>query len=141
MPLDTAIATYSGNRVDPIIDPEHARMIHVNLGNSLTLAAGTVLGELTATPGKFKAYASGNSDGSEVPKVILRYAAKSDASGNVSVGDAVPGEFGQVAKSVEAWYCGTFKTTELTGLDANAVAVLNARYVSGVLADGVIRIP
>jgi hypothetical protein len=90
---------------------------------------------LTATPGQFKAYASGNADGSQIPKGILQYACTTDGSGNITIAN----EQGLTQKAVPMYIGGIFKTTELTGLDANAVSVLNGNIVTGVLADGLFQ--
>jgi hypothetical protein len=132
----SATNTYSAAaKLQPYIDPENAREIEVNLGNSLTLAKGTLLGEVTATPGVFKAYASGNSDGSQVPKAILSYSVTTDGSGNVTLAN----DQGVVRKYAPAYYCGTFATGDLVGLDANAITVMGARLVMGTTSSGVVR--
>jgi len=95
----------------------------------------------TGTPGVFKAYAAGNTDGSQVPKLILVYPVTTDASGNITFGTATGGgEFGQTYKSCPAYENGVFKTTDLAGLDANAVTVMGAMLTDGTLASGTIRI-
>lgn len=131
----TASMTFSAARLDPYMDPEDAPMIDVGIAASLTLAKGTILGEVTATPGKYKAYASGNSDGSQVPKVILAYAVTTDASGNITV----DGEFGQTRKTVSAYIAGTFLVSDLTGLDANAMTVMKGRQLIGDVTAGLVR--
>lgn len=110
--------------------------------HNVTLAAGTysrgtVLGELTATPGTFKPYAAANTDGSQTAKLILKWGCVVDAQGNVTLA----GEFGQTQRGVEAYYGGgnVFKTTELVGLDAGAVTSLGASLVEGTLANGLLR--
>jgi len=124
----------SANRLDPILDAEEASLININIGPSLTLARGTVMGETTATPGLFKPYASGNVDGTQIPKGVLQYACTTDASSNITIAN----EFGVTQKAAPLYVSGIFKTTDLTGLDANAVAVLQGRYITGVLADGIL---
>jgi hypothetical protein len=141
-----ATTTYSGNRLVPVYNAEDALRQPVKLPASVVYAKGTVLGELTATPGTFKAYTSGASDGSQIPKSILEYACATDASGNITLGGAATGgQFGETRLVVPAYFTGAFKTAELvqTGagaIDANAVTVLGAHLVSGTLADGVIQI-
>lgn len=125
----------ASGKLQPYMDPENAREIEISLGNSLTLAAGTVLGEVTATPGVFKAYATGNADGSQTAKVILSYAVTTDASGNITIAN----EFGVTRKSCPAYYCGTFATGDLVGLDAGAVTTLG-HLVIGTTSSGVLRI-
>lgn len=124
-------ATY---RLDPFYDAEDAEMINVNLADA-TYARGTVLGELTATPGKFAAYASGASDGSQTAKGFLRDAC-TVSSGNVTLHD----EVGITRKYASMYYSGIFKTSELTGLDAGGLEDLNANLISGTLADGIVQL-
>lgn len=126
-----AIAT---NRLDPVLKAEEAILININIVPSQMLARGTVMGELTATPGTFKPYASGNVDGSQIPKGVLQYALTTDGGGNITIAN----EFGIAQKAAPMYVSGIFKTTDLAGLDANAVAVLQGRYVTGVLADGIL---
>lgn len=132
-----SINTYDpqGQRLDPFYEADDAAEIHVNLADG-TYPKGTVLGELTATPGTFKAYADANSDGSGVAKAILRYACTA-ASGVITLADEV---VGLQRRSVDAFYRGVFKTSELVGFDAAALADLNGALISGTVADGVVRI-
>lgn len=77
----------------------------------------------------FRAYASGNTDGSQIPKAILQYACTTDYLGNITI----LGEFGQTWKTAPAWMSGYFRIQDLVGLDANAVTLLAANIVSGTL--------
>lgn len=134
MPL-TAQSSYSNTQLIAVYGQLTPETVAVNIAPSTTLAAGTLLGELTATPGTFKAYASGNVDGSQVPKGFLMYPVVTDASGNITnIGD-----FGMVLKTVPMFLSGAFKTASLTGLDANALTVMNGHVISGVLANGIVR--
>jgi hypothetical protein len=91
----------------------------------------------TAGPsGTYKAYTSGASDGSQIPKVILAYAATTDASGNITYGGQ---DFAETRKSAPAYISGTFRTEELVGLDANAVTVMGARLLNGTVGTGTVR--
>src|SRR3954471_19651801 len=120
----TPIQTWGMGRLDPFLEAEEADEQAVNLIPSTTFLKGTLLGELTATPGVFKAYASGNADGSQVPKCILRYDCVTDAAGFVTYGSGPAGTaeyIGQKTRSIDAFYSGIFKTTDLVGLDAAAV--------------------
>lgn len=106
-------------------------------GVAANYARGLVVGELTTMPGTFKAYASGNTDGSQVAKGILQYACSVDVNGNVTLA----GEFGQQQRGVPIYFGGggVFDTTQLVGLDANAVANLGGSLVQGTLAAGQFR--
>lgn len=133
----TAIQQYSGSRLEPYMDAEDALCIDVQLPASATYAAGTVLGELTATQGTYKAYASGNADGSQNPKAILVYAATVDGSGNITL----PGEFGATVKAVPVYIAGTFATADLTGLDATALTNSGGwRLIEGTVTAGILRL-
>lgn len=129
------VNAYTNIRVEPAFDPESALMKHCNLATG-TYAAGTVIGELTATPGTFKAYLSGASDGSQIPKGILRYGCVVDGSGNISLGD----DLGSKTKSIEFYIAGYFQSQDLIGLDANALTVMNGRIVQGTITTGVVKI-
>lgn len=83
------------------------RAVTIASGNNL--AAGTVLGKVTAS-GKYVAYASGASDGSENPVGVL--------SKNV---DATSED-----KTGSIYLRGQFWTDGLVGMDANALSALPA---------------
>jgi hypothetical protein len=134
----SAIYTFepSGAQLIPVFTQEHVNTINVNLVAG-TYVRGTVLGELTATPGKYRAYAAANTDGSQVPKGLLQYSCVVDASGNVTLA----GEFGQTQMGVPMIFGGghVWDTTQLTGLDANAITVLGASLIEGTAAAGLLR--
>jgi hypothetical protein len=77
-------------------------------------------------PGKYAAYASGASDGTQTAKGFLRDACVV-SSGNVTLKD----ETGITRKYAAMYYSGVFKTSELTGLDAGGLEDLNANLISG----------
>jgi hypothetical protein len=132
----TAQNTFSmANRLDPYYEGNEAPVVNINLGNSLTLAKGTVMGELTATPGTFIAYASGNADGSQIPKGILQYAVTTDGSGNATIAN----EQGLTQKAVPMYIGGIFNIADLTGLDANAVTKLGGNIVMGIISAGLFQ--
>lgn len=129
--------TYSNtNQVYPFFNASDAHMLNVKLSPSLTIAKGTILGEVSATPGTYKPYASGNTDGSQIPKLILTQSVVTDASSVVTRA----GEHRAGVKHAPAYNPrGTWKTQDLVGMDANAVTVLNASLVQGDLTTGLIR--
>ena len=140
----TPIQTWGMGRLDPFYEPDEASEQAVNLIPNTTFLKGTLLGELTATPGTFKAYATGNVDGSQVPKCVLRYDCVTDASGFVTLGGGPAGTSehpGEKTRSVDAFFSGYFKTTDIVGLDAGAITAMGAHLVSGVLSNGVIVLP
>lgn len=132
----TATDTYTGDRLVPLIAPEEARRLHVSLAVG-TYAKGTLLGEVTATPGTYRAYADANTDGSQTARAILEYAVTADASGNITA----LGDRGPTTKTTPAYRGGTFQATDLVGLDAAAVADLGAHFLEGGVAGGIIVIP
>jgi hypothetical protein len=125
--------------LQPIYEPDRAVQHHVKLGNSLTLAKGTVLGQITAS-GLWIAYASGAADGSQIPRAVLAYDCVTDGSGNVTIGG---GQQGETYPTAPAYYVGDFDVTELAGL--NAAALTNQpgwRLLWGVVAGpGVLHMP
>jgi hypothetical protein len=124
--------TFERNKLIALYHENKAQRMNVALGNSLTLAQGTVLGEVTATPGVYKAYASGNADGTQVAKCVLEYACTTDASGNITL----DGEFGLTVKTVSAFLPNSgvaFSIADLTGLDATALTALGGSIAQGAL--------
>lgn len=96
------------------------------LAPSLTLAKGTVLGQITAS-GLYKAYASGNADGSQKARVILQYAVTTDAGGNAT------DDIGGISPTAAAYMAGCFNYSDLTGFDAQAATDLGARFINGAV--------
>lgn len=136
----TAFDTYTGLAgLMPYMDPETAHMrvvpmVPAGSGTTYAIAKGTVLGEVTATR-KYKAYATAAVDGSGVAMLIAQQDCTVDDAGNVTI--TTDRTFSE--KGLPAYYCGVFKTTDLVGLDADAVTDLKARFIAGVLADGIFR--
>lgn len=124
----TAQNTYAFNRVDPFsnADDAMASLIREKFVASLTLAAGTIVGKVTAT-GLYKAYASGNADGSQIPVGVLQYAVTTDGSSNITNWN----EWGAQPTTAPIYTQGEFLIADLTGLDDNAVLKL-AGHVDGV---------
>lgn len=140
MPL---IHTFAGEKLEPAMNPDLARTISVKLIASVTLAAGTVLGRVTAS-NLWKAYADGNSDGSQTARAILVYPVATDADGKHYIGAAATSEHGQYETSVPAYICGDFYDADLTGLDANGLADMYGRIILGddlSDANAVVHIP
>lgn len=108
-------------------------------GHSVTLVHTTTGAAATGTYG---AYASGNSDGTQLPKAILMYPCVVTNVGgvlqivtaNAGGSSEVPGGFELYA---QAYFHGTFRTQELVGLDANAVTKLAGNIVQGTSAAGI----
>lgn len=125
---------YTGQKLEPFECPREAVTESVPFGASLTIAKGTVVG-IKTSDGKWYAYANANSDGTEVARGIAQYNFTTDADGNVTIAS----ETGVEYHTAPIYVAGTFRTTELTGLDAAGVTDLG-RIIAGALADGVLRI-
>ena len=108
---------------------------------SLTGGSATMV-ETTqgAIAGVMKAYASGNSDGSEVPKGILQYDIVTDSAGRVYLGTSAANQYGDVRLDAPVYFAGTFDCSLLTGLDANALTAAKWRLISGSVATGIVRL-
>lgn len=132
-----ASSVYSADagRLVPLF-PKDARRISVQLLASTTYLRGTVLGEVTATPGTYGAYLSTNTNGTANATLILEYACTTDASGNITS----IGEWGQTRLTTPAFYMGDFRSQELSGLDANAILKLGARLVEGTNTIGILHL-
>ena len=136
-------------KLDPIYQVgADARTVNVTLSAG-TYTRGLVLGELTATPGKFSGYNAANTDGTAVPKGILQYSCTVDASGNVTLA----GEFGQTQMGVPMYIGGgaVFDTTQLTiytgaagsttpgSITTAVITALSAALIEGTAAAGQMR--
>lgn len=139
----TATNVFSGAGIVPMYPEPKGCRHHVKFPNGVTYAAGTVLGELTATPGTFKAYASGNADGSQNPKAILEFPVAVDGSGNITIGSTTGAQsYTVTAKSAPVFFRGTFSCAELTGLDATGITNSGGwRLINGSTTAGVLELP
>jgi Bacteriophage lambda head decoration protein D len=138
--MATLLATLTPVKLEPYMHPEAARTIAGQFNASQTLARGTVVGQITAT-GKWKAYATGNVDGSELAKGFLVYDIVVDASGNITYGPS--GAAVDLSRGFELtapiYWKGTFLQSDLVGLDAPAIVDMYGR-VQGVGATATITI-
>jgi hypothetical protein len=128
--------TFGNTGLVPFYRPELAVVQHVKLNVSATYVKGTVLGEVTATPGLFGLYADAGAGGLDTARAILAYDCVVDASGNITLGG---GEHGQTQLSAPAFFSGWFLASELTGLTAAAVVDLG-RLISGSVSSGILRV-
>ena len=78
----TAIYDFTNVKLEPAMAPDLARTISVLLKPSTTFVKGTILGEITASPGVYTNYDHTQNDGTQVPKGILAYDVVTDAAGN-----------------------------------------------------------
>lgn len=133
--MPQTVHTFTGNCVQPAMNPDLARTVSVKFGNSLTLAAGTVVGR-KASDNKFYAYNNANADGTEVARGILQYPIVTDASGNAYIGaTAAVGEHGQTELTAPIYISGAFNVADLTGLDAAGLADLGRLIFGDDVAD------
>jgi hypothetical protein len=133
MPL-TAALSFTATKLEPAYAPDTAITDALPIASG-TYVAGQLLGQLT-TGGKFAAYASGNSNGTQVARVIAQYDMVSNGT-NVSLGTALLA--GETETSGPVYLAGYFKTEELTGLDSVALASLG-RLVLGATTSGILRV-
>ena len=135
----TSIGTWNPDAVEPQlgIDPIS---FSIKLKASTTFAKGTVLGEITASPGTYAAYATGNVDGTETAKCVLPRQVTTDAAGLIYEGaQASNEEIGYAQLTTPAWFGGVFKTQDLVGLDAAGVTDLGGKVIFGDLTTGYVR--
>jgi hypothetical protein len=92
--------------------------------------------------GVYSPYASGNTDGSQVAKVLAMYDTNVDAAGNVTL-STLPTQFGDdhggMELSAPVWVSGWFRCEDLVGLDATAIGNLG-RLVEGSATKGILRV-
>lgn len=101
-----------------------------------TPTAGTGTG-----PGIYAAYASGNTDGTQNARAILPFDCITDANGKITLGTATGGDDRQRTYDTIPVYVSeaVFKTTDLVGFDATALAALG-RLIAGTVANGLVRL-
>ncbi len=134
MAQDVAVATWDPNQANSWLPNPKAFLLPITLKASTNYPKGQVLGPVTATPGNYAPYASGNSDGSQVAECILPMACQTDSAGNItfsSTSTQTVGEFGEVRTSVDAFFGGLFLVTDLTTVDASYTTGLKARLLKG----------
>lgn len=120
------IDTITTARLDPYRNPEKANTEAFQFAPNLTVTKGTVCGFITASK-LTKPYANGNNDGTETAAIIAQYSFTTDGSGKVTFA----GE--RFKRDTAPCYTrGDFLISELTGLDAGAIADLG-RVENGVL--------
>ncbi len=110
------------------------------LTGGTTPSVGIVHTTTGSTQGSFGTYASGNSDGTELPKGILAIDCVVDTAGMASFGTGqgtTGGLWGEKRTDVPIYSSGSFNVADLTGLDANAVTKLAGRYEIGSSSGGV----
>jgi hypothetical protein len=134
---------WSGKKIEPLYRPDQADLISVKLAASTNFPRGTILAEVTATPGTFGVYADAGAGGLGVARGILAYDVQTDAAGLItysSTASQVGGEHGQQSVSTPMYVRGFFDPAELVGLDAAALADMSGRIVYGDITAGCIGI-
>lgn len=114
------------------------------LGVSATFVGGTSPAVAIAhtTPGvgpngSFRAYATGNGDGSQNAAGILEYPVAVDFTGAIWLGSVVgASEFGQSGRATPMYYNGDFAIADIVAPDTGWLAALNGHVVEGSLASG-----
>ena len=136
--MPQALETFApGSRICiPKQYPEDARWTAGRFTASQSLAAGTLVGKVTAT-GLLSAYNNANVNGTETAVGILMYSIDVDASGNVFLGgSAVASSMNQpTGKTAPYYVSGTFDPADITGEDAAGITDLNGI----TLANGYIK--
>lgn len=138
----TPVQTYSGTKLEPLINPEEAydSIFRVALPANVTYPQGTWLGEVTATPGTYKAYVATAADGSQNPVGLLQYPCSTDALGNITS----IGEWGQTHSSAPMYTRGVYRTSELVqaptpgAMDTAGLGKVSGHLVEGTLVTGVL---
>lgn len=128
--------TYSGKKLEPVQAPEMARTMSALFPASTTIPRGTLLGELSASPGTYAAYDHTAVNGLGVLKGITVYDITTDSDGKIT---SVAGLVWSHNLSMPIYYCGFFACEDIandTELD-DAIAAGQARLVQGTTTTGV----
>lgn len=115
----------------------------MSIDNSLATGGTATVAHTTPGIGPFgakKAYASGNTDGSQVAIGLLEYPCVVDNAGNISIGAQLASEFGQTELVISMFYNGDFAAADLVGLDAAGLANMSGRLISGSITTGIVHI-
>jgi hypothetical protein len=140
MPTSATHTFAPGGLLPATPDPRNSTY-SAKLKASTTFQQGSLLAELTATPGIFVPYVAGGSDGSQIPKAILKYALTTDANGGFSVGP-----FGGIRYDAPIYLHGDFRTDDLpqSGVGAiDATAITNQpawHLLEGSVTKGIISL-
>lgn len=76
-----------------------------------------------------------NNDGRQIPVGALKYDITTDAYGRVNYGTQIGSQLGVLKPDVPVFFSGQFRFGDLSGLDANAIKALSARFIRGVITD------
>jgi hypothetical protein len=131
---DAVQLTYTNKVVNPVYSIDDQISLTFKLKASVTYPAGSLVGEVTATPGTFGLYASGNSDGTQNPKAVLDVDYITDAAGLIYMGAQVGGQQGETATEARGWFSGAFRMSDVPNLDATAITNGAFRILFGTVA-------
>ena len=137
----TATDTFSIGGLLPQRPNATNECIAVKLKASTTFQQGSLLAEVTASPGVFVPYDGTKSDGSEIPRGLLKYGVTTDANGGYAVGP-----FGGVRYDAPAYFGGSFFTADLPQsgagkIDATALTKNTAWHLEqGSVSSGILNI-
>jgi hypothetical protein len=135
--MPTTLETWNPAKLETAHFPHDTRTMAVKLGNSLTLARGTLLGKRTSDS-KHYAYDDTKTDGTQTATAILVHDVITDSSGNHFVGTSTAASSLNLPhKDTPVYVAGTFFTAQLVGYDAAALADFQGR----LLPDATLRIP
>ena len=126
------VDTYVGTGLIPFnnVNDAYASMRHVAFAPSLNLAAGTLLGKITAT-GRYAAYNNALVTGVEVAvPLITQYRVITDASGNVTSLGIIP------MPSAPCFTEGNFRCEDIVGEDAPGFVDIGAIIITGNITTG-----
>jgi hypothetical protein len=110
----------------------------VRLAANASYPAGTLLGELNASPGVYAAYNSQASDGTELARGILEFDCATFADGTMTIGWLATNTDETVYSDAPMFVKGSFATGDLLGLTEAAVAQLG-RLIEGTVTSGVLQ--
>ncbi len=138
LPGTALVVTLAGNLV---ARPAKTPVMKTNGLLGGTTPASTVAKTTTGhTLGTWTTYASGNSDGTQNPQLLLKYDCATDVYGRITFGPTAGSEDNYLGGiTAPAYRSGIFRTNALTGLDANALSKMGV-LISGTLADGLIKL-
>lgn len=132
----TNLYTIPQVKLEPIQAPELARTLAAKFQANATITKGTLLGEVSATPGVYAAYNHSAGDGLQVVKGIAMYDVSTDAAGLVTnLGGLIP----SANLSAPIYYGGYFACGDVanaTELD-DAIAAGHCRLVQGTSTTGI----
>lgn len=130
-----AFNTFTGKKLVPFINPHLSAVLEIKIAASKTLLAGTIMAEVTATPGVYDAYANGGAGGLAAPKGILMYDATTDASGNITNWS---GPYASVPADINMpmYVAGVFLTTDIVGSPTIITTAMAEALPMGKLIQG-----